>query len=99
MLLRLLRWRKTWSLLRRNGRFIWRGISHAASPWWLRLTLVLLLAYMLSPIDLLPDWIFFVGWLDDVLIASLLLQFVRRRLPTHLRLKLDGGAARKTAAQ
>ncbi len=32
---------------------------------------VLALIYLLSPIDLLPDWLFpFVGWLDDVGVLS-----------------------------
>ncbi len=33
---------------------------------------ILALLYVLSPLDLIPDWVFpFVGWLDDLGILSL----------------------------
>ncbi len=41
----------------------------AAKPraTWKRVLLgVLALLYVLSPLDLIPDWIPFVGWLDDI---------------------------------
>jgi uncharacterized membrane protein YkvA (DUF1232 family) len=36
-------------------------------PTWKRVVIgVLALLYVLSPLDLVPDWIPFVGWLDDI---------------------------------
>ena len=43
--------------------------------------------YVLLPFDLIPD-IPLVGWLDDALIAYLLLQFSTRLLPPDLRAAL-----------
>jgi uncharacterized membrane protein YkvA (DUF1232 family) len=48
-----------------------RGATGAATtprrPTWKRVLLgVLALLYILSPLDLVPDWIPFVGWLDDI---------------------------------
>lgn len=43
--------------------------SEAKKPraTWKRAVLgVLALLYILSPLDLVPDWIPFVGWLDDI---------------------------------
>jgi uncharacterized membrane protein YkvA (DUF1232 family) len=87
--LRLLRWRKIWALLRRDGRLLWRGLWHPASPWWFRLAIVLMLAYAISPIDLLPDWIPLLGWADDVLLLSWGASCLRQRLPASLRLALE----------
>ena len=45
-----------------------------------RLALAGLLLWLLSPIDLIPEFIPVVGPLDDVVVAILVLRYVRRRL-------------------
>jgi len=49
-------------------------------PWRLRLPLYGLVAYLLLPFDLVPDFIPVAGQLDDAVIAWLVLRFVARRL-------------------
>ncbi len=60
-------------------------LFHAARdpecPSRLRWITLALLIYALSPIDLVPDFIPFVGWLDDLIILPLGLAWVLRRLP------------------
>jgi uncharacterized membrane protein YkvA (DUF1232 family) len=48
-----------------------------------------MLAYAISPIDLLPDWIPLLGWADDVLLLSWGASCLRQRLPASLRLALE----------
>ncbi len=38
----------------------------------------MLLAYLLSPIDLVPDFVPVLGWLDDALVVVIALRFVVR---------------------
>jgi uncharacterized membrane protein YkvA (DUF1232 family) len=45
-----------------------------------RLVLVGLLAWIISPIDLIPEFIPVLGPLDDVLLAIVAMRYVRRRL-------------------
>jgi uncharacterized membrane protein YkvA (DUF1232 family) len=45
-----------------------------------RLALLGLLAWLISPIDLIPEFIPVLGPLDDVVVAVLVLRYVRRRL-------------------
>lgn len=45
----------------------------------IRVRLVLLLAYLLSPIDLVPDFIPVIGYADDALIVALVLRSVLKR--------------------
>jgi uncharacterized membrane protein YkvA (DUF1232 family) len=45
-----------------------------------RLSLVVLLAWLVSPIDLVPEFIPVLGPLDDVVVTILVLRHVRRRL-------------------
>lgn len=45
-----------------------------------RVALVALLVWLVSPIDLIPEFIPVLGPLDDVIVAILVLRFVRRRV-------------------
>ena len=87
------RWRKAWALWRRDGRMLWRAVLHPACPWWFRLAVLLLLAYVLSPVDVLPDWLILLGWLDDALILGWGVRALSQRLPAALRLELQSKAA------
>ena len=47
-------------------------------PQGIRVRLVLLLAYLLMPIDLVPDFLPVIGYADDVIIVALVLRSVIR---------------------
>ncbi len=51
-----------------------------ATPRRVRVALVVLAAWLVSPIDLVPDFIPVLGSLDDVIVAVVVLRYVRRRL-------------------
>lgn len=55
-------------------------LADAAVPASVRLLLVFLLAWLVSPIDLIPEFIPVLGPLDDVVVAVIVLRYVRRRL-------------------
>ena len=48
----------------------------------MRIVLVGLLAWIVSPIDLIPEFIPVLGPLDDVVVAIVSMRYVRRRLGT-----------------
>jgi len=74
------------------------------NPFWIILLVILLLIYIISPIDGMPDMIPFIGWLDDTLLVGLLAYYLRyKRLPgfVHRLLRLffqnqDPGSANRT---
>ena len=57
-------------------------IADPVLPARVRLALVVLLGWLLSPIDLIPEFIPVLGPLDDVVVAVIVLRYVRRRLGT-----------------
>jgi uncharacterized membrane protein YkvA (DUF1232 family) len=52
------------------------------TPWYAKGWLLLVLAYALSPIDLVPDFIPVVGYLDDLVIVPLGIWIGLRMLPS-----------------
>ncbi len=56
-----------WAALRGDLTMLWRALRHPQSPAWLKLGVAGLCLYLISPIDLVPDFIPFLGAVDDVL--------------------------------
>lgn len=60
-------------------------------PVGVRVAIGGLLVWMVSPIDLIPEFIPILGPLDDIVVAVLVLRYVRRRLgPENLRARWRG---------
>ncbi len=55
-------------------------VGDGSVPRGVRIALVILLGWLISPIDLIPEIIPVLGPLDDVIVAVVVLRFVRRRL-------------------
>lgn len=55
-------------------------IGDRSTPLDVRLVLVGLLAWIVSPIDLIPEFIPVLGPLDDVVVAVVAMRYVRRRV-------------------
>jgi uncharacterized membrane protein YkvA (DUF1232 family) len=55
-------------------------LTDRSVPLDVRLVLVGLIAWILSPIDLIPEFIPVLGPVDDVVVAVVALRYVRRRL-------------------
>jgi uncharacterized membrane protein YkvA (DUF1232 family) len=55
-------------------------IADGSTPRGVRAALVLLLVWLVNPIDLIPEFIPVLGPLDDVIVAVVVLRYVRRRL-------------------
>lgn len=55
--------------LRRDTQALYLACRHPRTPWYVKALLALLLLYALSPIDLIPDFIPVLGYLDDLLIV------------------------------
>ena len=59
-------------------RLLKRLAADPEMPQRIRIGLVLLLAFVASPIDLIPDVIPVIGWADDVILVGLVLRWVTR---------------------
>ena len=50
-------------------------------PWYAKLLAVVILAYALSPVDLIPDFIPVLGYLDDLLLLPLGIALLIKLIP------------------
>jgi len=60
---------------------LWRAFFAPETPVFLKALMLLIPAYLLSPIDLIPDFIPIVGWLDAAIVIPLLVSLIVRLLP------------------
>ena len=62
------------------ARMVRRLIGDGTVPFSARAALIGLLAWLVSPIDLIPEFVPVLGPLDDVVVAILVLRYVRGRI-------------------
>ena len=70
----------------------WLAARDPRVPILARILAIAVAAYALSPIDLIPDFIPVLGWLDDLIIVPLGLILVRRLIPAPLWTELHAAA-------
>jgi uncharacterized membrane protein YkvA (DUF1232 family) len=57
------------------------AVRDPRTPWYARALAVMIIAYAVSPIDLIPDFIPILGLLDDLILLPAGLWLVRRLVP------------------
>lgn len=83
-----------WLLIKGDARRLWFALRHPLAPTWLKAGTVGLVFYLLSPIDIVPDWIPLLGVVDDVVIVSAVIRMMLNRLPAAVRADVDRRASR-----
>ncbi|UDM49057.1 YkvA family protein [Cupriavidus sp. MP-37] len=64
---------------------LWFCSRHPRTPWAARLLGALVVAYAFSPLDLIPDFIPVLGYLDDVLLVPLGIWLTLRLIPAEVK--------------
>lgn len=73
-----------WTLMRKELTLVWAMLRDPRAPASAKLITVLAALYVLSPVDLVSDLIPVLGWIDDGVVAVILLRLAMRFLPTDL---------------
>lgn len=73
---------KAWAKrIKRDGVTLWFAGKNPRTPLYAKALAVFVVAYALSPIDLIPDFIPVLGYVDDVLLLPGLIWLAVRLLP------------------
>lgn len=70
--------------LKRDTHAVWLAARDPRTPWYAKALGIAVAAYALSPIDLIPDFIPVLGYLDDLLIVPAGLWLVLKLIPTEV---------------
>ena len=76
--------RKWAKRIKRDGVTLWFAGKNPRTPWYAKALGVFVVAYALSPIDLIPDFIPVLGYVDDVLLLPVLIWLAIRLLPPEV---------------
>src|SRR5881392_2192541 len=94
---------KAWArAIRRDVVAVWLAARDPRVPWYAKAVAGAVAAYALSPIDLIPDFIPVVGYLDDLIIVPLGILLAIRLIPPaimdeHRRAACERQNARPTS--
>ncbi|QNX06323.1 YkvA family protein [Acinetobacter seifertii] len=76
---------KEWAKpLRKQIVMLWFASRHPQMPWLPKVIAVVAVAYAFSPIDLIPDFIPILGFVDDAIILPILIWLVLRFTPEQV---------------
>jgi uncharacterized membrane protein YkvA (DUF1232 family) len=73
---------KLWArALKRDAYAVYLAARDPRTPWYVKLLAVVVAAYAFSPIDLIPDFIPIIGYLDDLILVPLGIWLVVSLIP------------------
>jgi uncharacterized membrane protein YkvA (DUF1232 family) len=73
---------KGWAqALEDDGITLWFCCKHPQMPWLPKILALCVVAYFLSPIDLIPDFIPVLGYLDELILLPISIYFILKLVP------------------
>ena len=76
---------RTWArTIKRDVLTVWLAARDPRTPWQAKLLAGMVAAYALSPIDLIPDFIPILGYLDDVVLVPVGIWLAMKLIPSDL---------------
>ena len=78
---------KIWAAaLKREALVLWFGSRDPRTPWYAKWLAAFIVAYALSPIDLIPDFIPIIGYLDEIILLPGAIWLVLKLMPREVLL-------------
>jgi uncharacterized membrane protein YkvA (DUF1232 family) len=75
------RWKQWARVIKRDAHALYLAARDPRVPWYAKALAIAVAAYALSPIDLIPDFIPVLGYLDDLLIVPTGIALAVRLIP------------------
>ena len=73
-----------WWKFKKELLMLWAMLRNPAAPGLAKLVALLAAVYIISPVDLVPDVIPILGWIDDGVISILLFKLAFKLLPKEM---------------
>ena len=88
-------WRKLARGLKADTYALYLACKHPSTPWAARVVGACVVAYALSPVDLIPDWIPGIGYVDDLVLLPIGVAIVVRMIPAEVMAECRREAKRR----
>lgn len=76
---------KRWvSTIKRDVHAVWLAARDTRTPWFAKALALVIAAYAVSPIDLIPDFIPVIGYVDDLILVPLGILVTVRLIPSEV---------------
>jgi uncharacterized membrane protein YkvA (DUF1232 family) len=72
---------------------LYLAARHPRTPWYAKLFLAAIVAYALSPIDLIPDFIPVLGLVDEIILLPFAIALAVKMIPADVMAECRGQAA------
>lgn len=87
------RWRRWARIVKRDAHALYLAARDPRVPWYAKALAIAVAAYALSPIDLIPDFIPVLGYVDDLIVIPLGIALVVWLIPPEVMAQHRGRAA------
>ncbi len=77
-------WKRWARALKRQTFVLYYAWRNPGTPWYAKAWTAMVVAYAFSPIDLIPDFIPVLGYLDDLVLIPLGIFVAMRLIPRHI---------------
>ena len=89
----LTRWKQWARAIRRDTHALYLAARDPRVPWYVKALALAVAAYALSPIDLIPDFVPVLGYLDDLIIVPAGIALVVKLIPPAIMAEHRDSAA------
>jgi len=78
------RWKEWARTIRRDAHALYLAARDPLVPWYAKALAIAVAAYAASPIDLIPDFIPVIGYVDDLILVPLGIALVIKLIPAEI---------------
>ena len=88
-------WKRRAGQLKRETYAMYLALRDPRVPWYARLVAACVVGYAFSPIDLIPDFVPVLGYLDDLIIVPLGIALALKMIPADVMAECRAGHERR----
>ena len=92
-------WKQKAKQLKREIHAVYLAMKDPRTPWYARVLAAIIVGYAFSPIDLIPDPIPILGYLDDLVLLPLGIVLLVKIIPSEIMLECRTKAAASAATK
>ena len=72
-------------LFRKEVVQLWKAFFAPETPLYLKAATLFVAFYLISPIDIISDFIPILGWVDDIILVPMMVSWIVSRLPVRAK--------------